>query len=295
MLTLTRNPYHQSLILLLLTPVVWGTSFPLLKGVVADLSPGVILAVRFMVAAIAVAPWLRHAQPKLVRAGLLLGSLYFTECALTLTGLQTIPASRSAFIVSLNAVFVPLFSLVLGRQLSQQILWAAGVAVLGIGLMSWDGGGLQVGDVLTFMGAIGIAIYILLLERIASQHPTLPLVAVQLMVMASFSTLWALPDVFAQTQAIATHFGTLLYVGLVITAGPIWTQALAQRWVPSYKAALIYTLEPVFAALFASLILGEVLGPQGMVGSFLVVTAMLWSQRRDAQPAAPEIKSLQGR
>ncbi|MBD1913370.1 MULTISPECIES: DMT family transporter [unclassified Leptolyngbya] len=280
MLTLSQKPYYQGLLLLLLTTIIWGTSFPLLKGILADLSPAAIIAMRFSLAAIAVLPGLRQVNPSLLRDGILLGTIYFAECALSLVALEVIPASRSAFIIGLNAFLVPLFGLLLGRRPPSHVLGAAAVAVAGVGMLSWEGGGFNWGDVVTLGCAVAIAVYILLLERIAPRHATLPLVAVQLTVMAVLGTLWALPQLLTQMDAIAHHFGTLLYTGLVITATPIWTQALAQRWVPSYEAALIYTLEPVFATLFAFLMLGEALGPRGLLGGALVIAATLWSQRK---------------
>lgn len=280
MLAIRKNPRYQGLLLLLLTTIIWGTSFPLLKGILVDLSPAAIIAMRFSLAAIAVLPGLRQVNPSLLRDGILLGTIYFAECALSLVALEVIPASRSAFIIGLNAFLVPLLGLLVGQRPPSHVLWAAAVAVAGIGLLSWEGGGFNWGDAVTLGCAIAIAVYILLLERIAPRHATLPLVAVQLTVMAVLGTIWALPQLMVEMGAIAHHFGTLLYAGLVITATPIWTQAIAQRWVPSYEAALIYTLEPVFATVFAFLMLGEALGTRGLLGGGLIIAATLWSQRR---------------
>jgi drug/metabolite transporter (DMT)-like permease len=145
--------------------------------------------------------------------------------------------------------------------------------------MSWEGGGFGYGDVLTLACAIGVAIYILTLEVITPRHPTLPLVAIQLLTMAVLSLIWAGPTLLGEVGAIATHANALLYLGLVVTATPIWTQALAQRWVASYEAALLYTLEPVFAALFSLWLLGETLGLRGLLGAGLILMAMTLSQK----------------
>jgi drug/metabolite transporter (DMT)-like permease len=209
----------------------------------------------------------------------LLGCLYFAECTAALVGLETISASRSAFLVSLNVIFVPMLSVVLGQRISSRILAAAGLAIVGIGIMSWEGGGFGYGDVLTLACAIGVAIYILTLEVITPRHPTLPLVAIQLLTMAVLSLIWAGPTLLGEVGAIATHANALLYLGLVVTATPIWTQALAQRWVASYEAALLYTLEPVFAALFSLWLLGETLGLRGLLGAGLILMAMTLSQK----------------
>jgi len=269
-------------LLLLLTTMIWGTSFPLLKQVLSDLSPATILAVRFTIASIVFMPWLRYINRRLICAGVLLGCLYFGECSSALIGLQTISANRSAFIVSINVILVPLLSTLLGQRLTVRIFGAAGLAIVGIGLLSWEGGGLNSGDFLTLGCAIGVAVYILTLGWLTPYHPTLPLVAVQLWVMALLSIGLAVPQILTMSQemgpAIATHFNTLLYLGLVVTATPIWTQTLVQRSIPAHEVALLYALEPVFATIFSFWFLGEQLGLQGFIGAILVLTATVLSQ-----------------
>lgn len=284
-MTITTS-YSRGILLLLITTLIWGTSFPLLKHTVSYLSPETILAVRFTISAIAFAPWLRRLNARLIRDGVLLGCLYFAECRSVLIGLETISANRSAFIVSLNVILVPLLGTLLGQQLKIQNLSAAGLAILGIGILSWEGSGLSSGDFLTLGGAIGIAVYILALEWLTLRHPTLPLVAVQLLVMALLSIGWAVPQIIGTAIAkeayfpTMTHFNTLLYLGLVVTAIPIWTQTIAQRWIPAHEVALIYALEPVFAAIFSFLFLGELFGMQGFIGAGFVLIATVLSQSK---------------
>ncbi len=280
-MTIIKNTHSQGVLLLLLTTAIWGTSFPLLKQALSDLSPATILTVRFAIASIVFTPWLRRLNRRLICAGVLLGCLYFGECSSALIGLQTISANRSAFIVSLNVILVPLLSTLLGQRLTVRIFGAAGLAIVGIGLLSWEGGGLNSGDFLTLGCAIGVAVYILTLGWLTPHHPTLPLVAVQLWVMTLLSMGLAVPQMLTMSQeghAIATHFHTLLYLGLVVTATPIWTQALVQRSIPAHEVALLYALEPVFATVFSFWFLGEQLGVQGLIGAILVLTATVFSQ-----------------
>ncbi|MBD2067177.1 DMT family transporter [Leptolyngbya sp. FACHB-671] len=277
-MTAAKTLHNKGILLLLMTTLVWGTSFPLLKQMMGSISPSAILAVRFGVAAIAFLPWLRRLNMSLIRDGVLLGFVYFAECTFALIGLETISANRSAFVVSLNVIFVPILASLLGQRLPGRILVAAGVAIAGIGILSWEGGGLNRGDFLTFGCAIGIAIYILLLEWITPRHPTQPLVAVQLSVMALLSGAWALPQLTTQVGEIANHFYVLLYLGLVVTATPIWTQTLAQRWISAHEAALLYTFEPVFAAIFSFWLLGEALGVRGFLGAGFILFATFLSQ-----------------
>ncbi|MBD2090968.1 DMT family transporter [Microcoleus sp. FACHB-1515] len=275
------NPHHnRGVLLLIFTTIVWGTSFPLLKHLLVSLTPASILIVRFAIAAIAFSPFLRRLNRNVIRDGLLLGIVYFVECVLALKGIETISANRSAFLVSLNVIFVPLMAVGLGRKLPLRVVLAAGLAIAGIGILSWEGGGIGVGDWLTLACAIGCAIYILLLEKVSPRHATLPLVAVQLATMAILGGIWATPQLMAQMGAIADNFQILLYMSLIVTATPILTQAIAQRDVSSHEAALLYTLEPVFASIFSFWLLGEQLGVRGLIGAGLILFATVWSQRK---------------
>ena len=109
------------------------------------------------------------------------------------------------------------------------------------------------GDVLTMASAFGIAIYIVLLETIAPRHEPLPLTAIQVWLVVVLGGIWALPEVLHQGVGIGEHIPALLYLGLVVTIGPLWGQAMGQRWVPAHEAALLYTLEPVFCHYLFSL------------------------------------------
>ena len=280
MISIPKALHNRGILLLIITTAIWGTSFPLLKDALSILSPAAIIAIRFTVAAVAFAPWLRGLNAQLVWDGVLLGAIYFAETSTALIGLETISANRSAFIISLNVILVPLLGSLLGQRLPARVLFAGGLAIVGIGVVSWEGGGLNKGDFLTFGCAVGIAVYILMLQSVTLRHPTLPLVAIQLLVMALLGIIWATPQVVEQAGEIASNFSTLLYLGLVVTATPIWTQAMAQRWVSAHEAALLYTLEPVFAAIFSFWLLGEQLGARGLVGAGLVLAAIVWSQSK---------------
>ncbi|MBE9009491.1 DMT family transporter [Pseudanabaenaceae cyanobacterium LEGE 13415] len=278
-MTAISKPHHsQGVLLLILTTAIWGTSFPLLKGALNDLPAPIILASRFSIAAIVFSPYLRHLDRKLIRDGAILGSLYFTECLLALIGLETISANRSAFLISLNVILVPLFGTVLGRSLPKRILIAVGIAIAGISIMSWEGGGFGIGDILTFACAIGVALYILAMEAITPKHPTLPLVAVQLAIAAFLSIVWAALNGQFPFAGVASHFNVLMYIGVMITAVPIWTQTQAQRWISASEAALLYTLEPVFASVFSFFWLHEALGIRGYLGAALILSATVVSQ-----------------
>ncbi|WP_045054801.1 DMT family transporter [Aliterella atlantica] len=278
MTAISKASHNRGILLILLTVLIWGTSFSVLKYFLRYFPPAVIVATRFAIAAVPFVGWLRQLNLRLLGAGVLLGCLCFMATSLTVLGLETISANRSAFILSLNAILVPLLGIFLCQQLPAKILVAAGLAISGIGLLSWEGGGLSWGDALTFMAALSFAIYILTLAKLTPRYPTLPLVAVQLWIMALIGIIWAMPHFAVYVRDITAGFGTFLYLGLIVTATPVWTQTMAGRWVPAHEVALLYTLEPVFATFFSFLFLGEQLGVRGIIGAALVVTATVVSQ-----------------
>ncbi|MBD2104546.1 DMT family transporter [Leptolyngbya sp. FACHB-261] len=269
----------QGVALLVAITVVWGTTFPLLKGAVESLSPAVLIGSRFVIAALALAPFVRL-NITLLRDGLLLGLLLFAAFATQVLGLETTSANRAAFITALNVILVPLLEPLLGRRLPHVALVAAGLALTGIGIMSWEGGSWVVGDFWMLGCALSYALYILLLEAVTPQHAPLSLSAVQLAVVALLGLGWSAPALLEQWPAVRANFTAVLYLGLIATAIATWVQAVAQRWLSASETALIYALEPVFAAVFSFWLLGESLGVRGLLGAGLVLGATVLSQVR---------------
>ncbi len=278
----------RAALLLLLVTIVWGTTFPLLKTAAATLSGIEISALRFCIAALCMAPFALKAPRVAWRDGALLGAVALVSYVAQAYGLEHISANRSAFLTSLNVLMVPGLGLALGARLTPQIFAAAVLACLGIGLLSWEGGGNAVGDAATLLCAFAYALYVILLSRSAPRHDARALAATQIVLMAVFGVLWLVLGAFFDTrlatlaQRSLPILPTLLYLGLIATAAMLFLQALAQRSIPAEKAAVIYAMEPVFATLFAWLWLGESLGPRGAVGGALVVIAVIVSEWRFA-------------
>lgn len=270
--------HNQSILLLLAATMIWGTTFPVLKDAITSISPSVLICSRFLVAAIAFVPLCRKLNKQLVRDGVILGVVLFASFATQIIGLETTSANRAAFITSLNVILVPILALALGKSVSMRAFFAAGIAIAGIGVMSWEGGSLVVGDVWVFGCAVSYAIYILALEAFVLKHQAIKLTAVQLVVVAVLGIVWAIPEFVGQIKQIVPNLAVILYLGLIGTAATILIQAVAQRHVSATQTAVIYTLEPVFAAVFSFWLLGESLGVRGLLGAGMVLFAMLFSQ-----------------
>lgn len=275
---------NPGILILLLVTLVWGTTFPLLKSAAADLGGIEISAFRFIVAAVCISPFLLRAPRRAWIDGTLLGVLALASYVTQAYGLQFISSNRSAFLTSLNVLMVPLLGLAFGGRLTWTALAAAAMACAGIGLMSWEGGGNLAGDAATIVCALAYALYVIVLSQRAARHEAKHLAATQIAVMAILATAWMLlqpAETLATLHARAMpHVTTLLYLGAVATAGMLFLQAVGQRRVAAEKAALIYALEPVFAALFGWMWLGELLGWRGVAGGAIVIGALVLAELR---------------
>lgn len=270
--------HNQGILLLVVTTIIWGTTFPLLKDAITNISPSVLICSRFLVAAIAFLPFCGKLNQQLVRDGVILGVTLFVAFATQIIGLETTSANRAAFITSLNVILVPILASAFNKPVSIKAFLAAGIAIAGIGVMSWEGGSLVVGDIWVFGCAVSYAIYILVLDSVTLKHQAIKLTAVQLVVVAVLGIVWALPEFFGQIPKISSNLGVILYLGLIATAATILIQAVAQRKVSATQTAIIYTLEPVFAAIFAFWLLGESLGVRGLLGAGMVIGSTIFSQ-----------------
>ena len=272
--------YYSGIAVLLLVTLIWGTSYPVLKAALGSLSPSVIFATRFAVAALPFTPYLRFVNLPLLRDGILLGLIIFSTLTLQTVALETTSANHAAFIASFNVILVPLLGQLLGRQVLLKTFLAAAIAILGVGVMCWESEQIVVGDFLMLGNAFLYSIYILKLESITLRHPILPLTAIQLWVIAIVSLIWGAPDLVRQYESIGANWAVILYLGLFDTAATILLQVLAQKWVNAYETALMYTLEPIFAAVFSFLLLGEKLGVRGIIGATFVLMAMIFGQTK---------------
>ncbi len=276
--------------LLLFVTAVWGTTFALLKDMVATLSGVEISAIRFLLAAVCVLPWALRVPRHTWFDGALLGALALVSYVAQAWGLQFISSNRSAFLTSLNLLLVPLLGLFWGGSLPLQLLLAAVLACTGIGFMSWEGGAHPLGDAATLLCALAYAAYVILLSQRAARHDARALAATQVIFMAVFGALWLVAAELVNTgpglmQRAMPHLGGLLYLGVVATAAMLFLQAVGQRHVAATQAALIFTMEPVFAALWGWFWINETLSQRAAAGAALVLLALVLG----ASPGTPSL------
>ncbi|NDJ23253.1 EamA family transporter [Nostoc sp. B(2019)] len=277
----TQNALHiQGIIAIAIVSLIWATTFPLTKDAVTNFSPAVLTASRFTIAAAIFTPYLRSLNAQILRDGTVLGLLLFACFAFQAIGLETANANRGGFIFSLNVIIVPLLAALLGQPLLLKTVLAATVSLIGIGIMCWENGSLGIGDLLLFGETFIYGVYMLVLQGTAQRHSTLSLTAIQLWIVAVLSVVWAAPEMVGQFEALSNNYGIILYLSLVGTAGTIWLETIGQQWISASEAALLCTLDPVLTSVFSFWLLGEKFGVRGLIGTVLVLTALILSQSK---------------
>jgi drug/metabolite transporter (DMT)-like permease len=271
--------------LLVLVTLIWGTTFVVVKETVQAVPVPLLLALRFTMASLLLG-WVKLERQALVPS-LFLGVLLFFGFGTQTLGLEITTASKAAFITGLSVILTPIVgALWLRQRIPVRGYLGAVLAVLGIGFLTLgDAGELNRGDLWVVATAVFYALYIVYLGEVAKRHAPLALTSMQLWPVALLSWLWALPELPRLSDITPSALLAILYLAVVATALTTWLQTAAQRVVPAYLAALVFALEPVFAALFAYLLLAERLGVMGWLGGVLVVLAMVvaefrWRQRR---------------
>lgn len=270
---------------LLFVAIFWGLTFPLIRNAVVEISPFHFVFLRFFIASILMIPWvvLNPAVRKSILScfpwGFLLGFLCWISYLSQTIGLQSVPSARAAFITGLNVILVPILAPLFFRESSRaRDYLAALVALSGLYLMTDPvGGGVKVGDFWILLCAMVYSIYILLLQKAQKKHNlnSEALTFVQVLGVTFFS-LFTFPlgsgEILSMGRNVWIGIG---FCSLFATVGSFWLQTKFQPQTTPQKAAVIFSSEPVFAALFGLMILGETLDGRAMGGAGLILGAIV--------------------
>jgi drug/metabolite transporter (DMT)-like permease len=276
----TPRAHWQGVLVLIATCMLWGSAFWVTKQVLEETPASVLTLFRFAIAALCFLPFMSR-NPQLLRAGLELGLWGVLGYATQTIGLESTSVNRSAFITSLYVILIPLFTWMLGRRLGWLTWLSAVLAFLGVGLLSYDGSPPSPGDYWTLATAVFYALYVWRLEAYALVFQSIDLAGAQLVAGAAIALPWVLatyPDQLSLRAWSNLPWVALLYLAVLCTACTTWMQTWGQQRISAIQASVILTLEPLWAALFAFLFLGEILGLQGYLGAVTIIFAMLISQ-----------------
>jgi len=274
-----RRTEVVAVVVLVAVCVVWGSTFVVVKHAVERMPVMDFLAWRFAIAALAMfilrPGAVRALSPAARRQGVVLGLLLAGGYVAQTFGLERAPATVSGFITGLFVVFTPLCSGLLLRQRVDRSSWAGvALATVGLGLLSLHGLSVGTGEAITLLCAISFALHIVGLGQWSTAQDAYGLAVVQLATVAVVSIPAAAPESLAPPPDSAV-WGAILLTSLAATAFGFFGQTWAQAHLAPARAAVVMTMEPVFAGIFGVTVGTDHIGPRTVVGSLLVLVAML--------------------
>lgn len=275
---------------LLATTLIWGSTFTAVKLGMQEISPVLLIVIRFSLAAAFFLVFFRRQlfpiHTSAVIKGSILGFFLFLGFVFQNVGMVYTTASKSAFITSMMVVFVPLLQFIVERR-SPNLGNILGVVIVTAGL--WfltqpTGSAFNIGDALTLGCALVFAIYIVYLDVVSQEMSTSQLTFLQMASNTVFSFIAVV--LFENVMFTFSAFSllTLAYLTIFATIVSVWVQTRFQKDTTPTRAVIIFTIEPVIASVIAHLVLGEQLGTLGILGGGLIIAGVLVSQLSDIIP-----------
>ena len=284
---------------LLITAIVWGSGFIAQKLGGEAMPPMSFNATRQLMASIALIPFayfsvrsngyfskekntssqISHKIKWMIAAAVVCGGFLLLSSDLQQVGLVTVSAGKSGFITVTYVVFVPLIGMFVGQKASKKAVLCAVLALIGFAVMSlrFDGG-LSQGDWITLLSAIIFSGQMLAVNHFVDDDNYMVLSVVQ----SGFCGLFGLIiGIIVEAPTLASFQAALpllLYATFVPTCIGYTCQIIGQKFTDSTTAALILSLEAVFAAVFGMIFLGEMMSAREVVGSAIIFIAVVLGQ-----------------
>lgn len=282
--------------------IFWGVTFAIIKLALNDISPMLFIAIRFSFAALLLIPFLLkpllQSNVEVIKAGIFLGLLYFIGFATQTVGLYYTTATKSGFITGTFIIFIPILQLILERKapgkgniigialviIGLVLLSSKGVTVLDI--LTELGSNFNVGDFLTLICAIFYALYVVYIDIITKKYDYKALIILQVLFTGLAGIIFTILFDATRIENIRYDFNTTVILVILYTA--IFSSILAtviqtkyQKTVTPIIAGIIFSLEPIFAAYFAFLIIHEKISSFGIIGCIFIFTGVLVSELFD--------------
>lgn len=270
--------------------VIWGSAFIAQSVGMDKIGPFTFQAVRCFLAVVFLFPasalfskgkpfWKSWADPALWRSGIICGLALFAASSLQQIGLVYTDAGKAGFLTAMYIVFVPFLGLFVGQKPGRNALLSLIPAIVGLYLLSCTSvSGINKGDVLLLLCAVAFSVQILLIDRHCAGLDGLKLNCIQALVVAVLSVPCALLTETVDASLIASCWLPLGYAGILSMGVAYTLQIVGQKGVAPSAAALLMSLESVFAALFGWLLLHETMTRAEVLGCALVFAAVVISQ-----------------
>ncbi len=267
---------------LIIATALWGSSFAITQVVVTqmDLISGmfarslIAVTVLFLIRPKSVIKINKSDFKNASVIGIFLGSGYLLQS----WGLQYTTATASGFIAGMFVVFTPLIGALIFRDRIRAITWLAIlVAVFGLGIMTLRGVGFGFGESITLVTALMWSLQITFLSRWGRPEIAWAVTTIQMLVVAVMSLVLA-AALGTLEMPPSSLWDELVYLGAGAGALALLLQTWGQAQVSAVRAAIIFTLEPVWGAIFSVIIVADVITPPIAIGGALIISAMLISE-----------------
>lgn len=224
---------------------------------------------------------INYRKNRLLKAGIFCGFFMLIGTATQQIGLLTVSAGKSGFISSIYIVFTPLFSVIVGSKVNRRTVLCIALAIFGFGVMSLKGGlgGATSGDWLTLVSAAGFAAQIVAVNCFVDKDNAVLISQAQFFFCGIVGLIIAIIAEGPTLGALMAGIPVLLYQTFVPTAGGYTLQIIGQKYTDSSTAALIMSLEAVFAMIFGALFLREMMSAREIAGAAIIFAATLIGQR----------------
>lgn len=282
-----KLPVHaRAEIALAFVALLWGGTFVMVKAALADISSLVFLSLRFSLAGVLLLLYFRkqtifRIPVKSLGLAALVGALLMSGYVLQTVGLLTTSPAKSAFLTGLYIPLTPIFGAILFRRspLWQEILGLV-LAVAGTALLSWPGErfNMALGDWLTVGCAVAFAFHIVALGHFTPVVGFAPMTCLQILFGAGFAAIGVPLAEKPFWNPAPSTFVAIIVAGVLATAVAFAVQTWAQQHTSATRAALLFSLEPVFAWIISFLVTGEVLTGRSAIGAMLVLSGILCAE-----------------
>jgi drug/metabolite transporter (DMT)-like permease len=299
-MTPSARQHLRANLLMLAAAAIWGSAFVAQRLSLDVIGPFLFTGLRFLLGAAVLTPllWTRAAaraqfaaiarDRRLLWPGVALGALLAVSISLQQIGLQYTKIANAGFISSLYVVLVPLLGVLLRHRTGLGTWFGALLAALGLYFLSIDENfSILYGDWFQLAGALIIAVHVMAVGHLARRHDPLVLSFLQFVVCGVLcGVLGAVFEPFSLTM-LRHALPTLLYGGLLSVGVGYTLQVVAQRDAAPAHAAVIFSMEGVFAALAGWLALGETLSARALLGCALMLAGLLACQLLPTRDTAP--------
>ncbi|CQR70726.1 EamA-like transporter family protein [Sporomusa ovata DSM 2662] len=288
----------KSNLLLLLAAAIWGFAFVAQRVGMEHVGPFTFNGVRFVLGSLSLLPLIFYFQNKSQQSakvsskgallpGILTGLILFTAASMQQIGLMYTTAGKAAFVTCLYIVLVPSLGIFLKQHVSTATWFSSVLAVVGLYLLCVkESFYIAYGDLLQLVGALFWSIHMLLIDYFADRVDVVRLSFFQFITCGILSMGTALGLETITFAGLNGAFIPILYGGFCSVGIAYTLQVVGQKHSPPAQAAIILSMETVFATIGGFLLLDERLGFQELVGCALMLAGMLLTQLQGVQPAA---------